>query len=59
VAAVGRLDELGRPRIREAFRRRFRATRMAADHLRLYERLVARRREDREAAASPAARAAW
>jgi glycosyltransferase involved in cell wall biosynthesis len=58
VAAVGRLDELSRPRIREAFRRRFLATRMAADHLRLYERLVARRRENR-GEASPAARAAW
>jgi glycosyltransferase involved in cell wall biosynthesis len=41
VAAVRRLDELSRAACRESFERRFTAERMAADYLRLYERIIA------------------
>ena len=40
VAAVERLDEIERRACREAFEQRFSARRMAADYLRVYERLV-------------------
>jgi hypothetical protein len=61
------VDGLSRPRIREVFRRRFLVQRMAADHLRVYERLAAGARKDRRAEALPPAesravpgtRAAW
>jgi glycosyltransferase involved in cell wall biosynthesis len=42
VAAVGRVGGLDRHRIRDTFRRRFSAERMAADHVSLYEDLIAR-----------------
>jgi glycosyltransferase involved in cell wall biosynthesis len=42
-AAVAQAQQLDRHRIRDVFRRRFSALRMAADHLRLYEALVARK----------------
>jgi hypothetical protein len=42
VAAVRRVEGLDRHRIRDAFRRRFSAERMAADHVALYERLIDR-----------------
>jgi glycosyltransferase involved in cell wall biosynthesis len=64
---VAAVDGLSRPRIREVFRRRFLVQRMAADHLRVYERLAAGARKDRRAEALPPAesravpgtRAAW
>jgi glycosyltransferase involved in cell wall biosynthesis len=40
VAAVGRLDELPRERVRRQFETRFSAERMARDYVTLYERLV-------------------
>jgi glycosyltransferase involved in cell wall biosynthesis len=40
VAAVARIDQLDRARIREVFEQRFTATRMAGDYLTLYQRLV-------------------
>ena len=43
VEAVARVGTLDRQRIRGVFRRRFSATRMATDHVRLYEALIARR----------------
>jgi glycosyltransferase involved in cell wall biosynthesis len=60
VAAVGRLPSLDRRRVREAFDRRFTSARMAADYVRLYERLVqadtatpVREATDRFASAAP------
>jgi glycosyltransferase involved in cell wall biosynthesis len=43
VDAIKRLPELGRQRVREAFERRFTATRMAEEYVRYYEALVANR----------------
>jgi glycosyltransferase involved in cell wall biosynthesis len=43
VAAVGRLSEIDRRRVRERFDQRFTAKRMAAEYLRAYERVVANR----------------
>ena len=40
-AAVGRLDEIERAGVREAFERRFNVARMAQDYLEVYERLIA------------------
>ncbi len=40
VAAARRVGDLNRARCREAFERRFTARRMAADYVRLYERLI-------------------
>jgi glycosyltransferase involved in cell wall biosynthesis len=45
VAAVGRIGRLSRRACRTEFERRFSARRMAIDHLRLYEALVADRAE--------------
>ncbi len=42
VAAVDRLDELSRARIRETFERRFSATAMANEYVALYQTLLAR-----------------
>jgi len=42
-SAVARVHRLNRQRVREVFRHRFSVMRMAADHVRLYERLVAHR----------------
>jgi glycosyltransferase involved in cell wall biosynthesis len=42
VAAVKRLGELDRARVRSAFEQRFTASRMARDYVRLYETLRAR-----------------
>jgi glycosyltransferase involved in cell wall biosynthesis len=41
VAAIGRLNELDRARVRAAFERRFSARRMAQDYVRCYRRLAA------------------
>jgi len=41
VEAVGRLDELDRAAVREAFERRFGVERMARDYVNVYERLIA------------------
>ena len=43
-AAVGRVGELDRARVRAAFESRFSASRMAADYITVYEQLVAGRR---------------
>ncbi|HEX6980250.1 MAG TPA: glycosyltransferase family 4 protein [Alphaproteobacteria bacterium] len=43
-AAVAEVGRLNRHRIRDVFRRRYSAMRMAADHVRLYEALIARHR---------------
>jgi glycosyltransferase involved in cell wall biosynthesis len=40
-AAAGRLDEIDRAGVREAFERRFDVARMARDYLEVYERLIA------------------
>lgn len=40
--AVAHVERLSRQRMREVFRRRFSAMRMAADHVRLYEKLIMR-----------------
>jgi hypothetical protein len=60
VAAVGRLPSLDRRRVRDVFDRRFISARMAADYVRLYERLVqadtatpVREATDRFASAAP------
>ena len=45
VEAVRRVPELNRKRCREFFEKRFTATRMAHDYLRVYERLIRRRKE--------------
>jgi glycosyltransferase involved in cell wall biosynthesis len=42
VAAVRRVDTLDRHRVRDAFKRRFGAERMAADYVALFERLIDR-----------------
>ncbi len=42
VEAARRVPELSRKRCREVFEKRFTATRMARDHLRVYERLTKR-----------------
>ncbi|HZP76668.1 MAG TPA: glycosyltransferase family 4 protein [Pseudolabrys sp.] len=42
IAAVKRLPELSRPRIRERFERRFTARRMAEDYVEVYHALIAR-----------------
>ncbi|MBN8928350.1 MAG: glycosyl transferase [Rhodospirillales bacterium 69-11] len=44
VAALGRLDTLSRPAIRQRFEERFTARRMAEDYLALYRRLAVRQR---------------
>jgi glycosyltransferase involved in cell wall biosynthesis len=44
VAAIGRVGELSRTRVRESFERRFTVQRMAEDYLALYRRLAARAR---------------
>ncbi|MFZ5558166.1 MAG: glycosyltransferase family 4 protein [Pseudomonadota bacterium] len=44
VAAARRIPELSRQRCREVFEQRFTATRMAADYLKAYERLMDRRK---------------
>jgi glycosyltransferase involved in cell wall biosynthesis len=44
VAAVEQLDRLERERIRRVFEARFSARRMVADYVRLYERVIERRR---------------
>ncbi|MFC0410925.1 glycosyltransferase family 4 protein [Roseomonas elaeocarpi] len=44
VAALGRLAELSRPRIRARFEERFTARRMASDYVALYETLIQKRR---------------
>jgi glycosyltransferase involved in cell wall biosynthesis len=41
VDAVGRLDELDRAAVREAFERRFGVERMARDYVNVYARLIA------------------
>jgi NAD(P)-dependent dehydrogenase (short-subunit alcohol dehydrogenase family) len=43
VAALGRVDTFDRHLIRDVFRRRFSATRMAQDYVRLYEGMLGRR----------------
>ena len=50
VEAVRRIAELSRKRCREAFERRFTATRMAHDYVQQFERLIARNQEVSEAA---------
>lgn len=40
LAAARRTPELGRARCREIFETRFTATRMAADYLKVYERII-------------------
>jgi hypothetical protein len=40
VQAIGRLDELDRRRVRDAFERRFTASRMAAEYVRCYQRVI-------------------
>ena len=40
VAAVGRVRDLSRQRVRHCFERRFTSTRMAADYVAAYERLL-------------------
>ena len=43
LAAIGRVGDLDRGRVRATFERRFTAKRMAEDYLRLYEKLLAGR----------------
>ncbi len=43
IAACGRLDEIDRARVRAQFEKRFTSQRMAADYVRLYEKLIAAR----------------
>ena len=50
VEAVQRVAQLSRKRCREAFERRFTATRMAHDYVQQFERLIARNQEVSEAA---------
>ena len=50
VAAVRRVAELSRKQCREAFEKRFTATRMAHDYVQQFERLIARNEEVLEAA---------
>jgi hypothetical protein len=44
VQAVSRIDLLNRQTLRTVFRQRFSVMRMAADHVRAYESLIARQR---------------
>jgi glycosyltransferase involved in cell wall biosynthesis len=46
VEAARRIPKLSRKRCREVFERRFTATRMANDYLRVYERLINRKRDE-------------
>jgi glycosyltransferase involved in cell wall biosynthesis len=46
IAAMRCVHRLSRPQCRAVFERRFSVTRMAADHVRLYEALLARRASD-------------
>lgn len=46
VAATNIVDRLSRRHCREVFERRFSVTRMATDHVRLYERLIATRNSE-------------
>jgi glycosyltransferase involved in cell wall biosynthesis len=47
VEAARRVPELSRKRCREVFEKRFTATRMARDYLRVYERLIKRQKQDK------------
>jgi glycosyltransferase involved in cell wall biosynthesis len=47
IAATQRVHHLDRRRCREVFERRFTATRMARDHVALYEQLLERRSRGR------------
>src|SRR5579885_2908049 len=51
VEAARRVPELSRKRCREVFEKRFTATRMAQDYLRVYERLVSRGKQPLQARA--------
>jgi glycosyltransferase involved in cell wall biosynthesis len=46
VEAARRIPKLSRKRCREVFERRFTATRMANDYLRVYERLINRKQDE-------------
>jgi len=45
IAAARRIPELSRRRCREMYEQRFTAARMARDYLRVYERLIERRKQ--------------
>ena len=52
VEAVRRVPELSRKRCREVFEQRFTSTRMAQDYVRVYERLISRRKLEQPLEAS-------
>jgi hypothetical protein len=43
VAAVGRIDQIDRKRVRAQFEKRFTSRRMAEDYVALYQRLICER----------------
>jgi hypothetical protein len=53
VEAARRVPELSRKRCREVFEKRFTATRMAHDYLRVYERLIKRQKQDKASEERP------
>jgi glycosyltransferase involved in cell wall biosynthesis len=53
VEAARRVPELSRKRCREVFEKRFTATRMAHDYLRVYERLIKRQKQDKASEGRP------
>ncbi|HEX2910089.1 MAG TPA: glycosyltransferase family 4 protein [Chloroflexia bacterium] len=48
VAAVGRLPEMDRAKVRAAFEERFTSTRMASDYVKVYQEVLAQRSQGRE-----------